>query len=123
VDDCQNHVPTEADNNLVQELSMRMSEIYDTEAKRADAFRKVLQDHYSITLYAAEVGDTSYRTDGHVCMGRYCFLITEAKREIGSTGSDPYLQAALYYEKFLRDPAAVASVSVLPCFHIFYFGK
>src|SRR5262245_54440198 len=53
----------------------------------------------------------------------YCFLITKAKKKIGSTGSDPYLQVALYYAQFIRDLAVKTPLSVLPCFHIFYFGK
>ncbi|KAF8468174.1 hypothetical protein BDZ91DRAFT_848037 [Kalaharituber pfeilii] len=92
VDECQNYKLTEVDIAFVLELSTEMSKIYDTEAERAKIFRP------------------------------HCFLITEAKREIGSTGSDPYLQAALYYQKFLDDPAAATPGSVLPCFHIFYFG-
>lgn len=123
MDDCKSYKPTEEDNAFVLELSASMSEFWSTEKLRADAFRSLLLKHYNIQLYAADVPNTSYQTDGHACILGYPFLITKAKREVGSGGSDPYLQVALYYFEFLRTLAAKTPSSVLPCFNIFYFGK
>ena len=123
VDNCEIYKPTEVDNAFVLDLSTNMSEIYDTEAESAKVFRDLLYQYYCIQLYPADVLGTSYRTDGHASIGPYCFLITKAKNEIGSTGSDPYLQAALYYAQFVCDLAVKTPLFVLPCFDISYFSK
>ncbi|KAH7904758.1 hypothetical protein BJ138DRAFT_1018649 [Hygrophoropsis aurantiaca] len=126
VDDYQKIAPTDTDNSFVLELSREMSSFHGDENRRMHKFRRMLSS-YGITLHAASVGSTKCTSDGHLMVGKFVAAIVEGKNEIGSGIAEPFLEAIMYYRKFieiLHNPQDdIAHLrSVVPCFHIIVFG-
>lgn len=63
-----------------------------------DAFRTQFAYFYlDMTLYAATVGATSYKTDGHFTIdGKFVVIIVQGKKEIESGGAEPFVEAICY---------------------------
>lgn len=124
IDESRTYVPTKEDNAFVLELSAEMSSIFRDKATRQDKFITVLQKHYQIQLVAGKIVGTSYETDGHCLAGGYMNLVTEAKNELGGSASgEPYFQACSNYRESTRRSSADNTMSVLPCFQLFYCGN
>ena len=103
-------------------LKDTMSAYYETEALRASAFRNAILEIYGINLQAASVADTDYRTDGHLIEGFFSCVISECKKEFGSTDADPFVEAGLYYRQLIRKRLTATPHSPLPCLVIYYVG-
>lgn len=122
VDDCEHHVPETLDHSLASKMNLAMSKFYDDEVVRAAKFREIILDSYLINLQAAAVGETKFRTDGHLMEGHFVCVISEAKNEPGSTRADPFVQAGLYYRQLTKKVLSVAERSPLPCLVMYYSG-
>jgi len=115
------HEPTPADNALVRELCMEMTLDSDSEAEKCSKFRRILSDHYKLTLYAAEIGPTQYRTDGHLQVGPYMAVVCEGKLWNGK--GNPQVQGALYWLKSIRENMKEKDpLDLLPCIIIHFIG-
>jgi hypothetical protein len=124
IDDSHTYAPVKEDNAFVLELSAAMSDVFRNEAARRDEFIAILSRHYEIQLVAGEIGGTGYKTDGHCLAGGYMDLVSEAKNELGSSaGAEPYFQGCLHYRASAKQSHADDSMSVLPCFQLFYCGN
>ncbi|KAG2045763.1 hypothetical protein BDR06DRAFT_1015318 [Suillus hirtellus] len=125
MDDCQNHQPTVHDNNIVLQLSEKMASFYPNELAQMNTFWQVLQD-YSIILNASMVGSTECMTDRHLLStnGQFVLMIIEGKNEIRSGTVKPFMEAMLYYCKFMEDSKIEMARlrSFIPCIHIIVFG-
>lgn len=123
VDDCGTHEPTSEDNSFVLELSLRMAEFFENEAKRQDAFIKILRGRH-IGIVPSSV--TGYITDGDVHVNARRYMILEVKSEVGSKGAEPYCQAILYYIEASKDEAKKAFEEDVqfnfPCLIVTLFG-
>ncbi|KAG1893517.1 uncharacterized protein F5891DRAFT_985860 [Suillus fuscotomentosus] len=126
VDDCQNHQPTVRDNDVVLQLSEKMASFYPNELARMNTFWQVLRD-YGIILNASMVGSTGCTMDGHLLStnGQFVLMIIEGKNEIGSGAAEPFMEAMLYYRKFMEDSKIEMARlrSFIPCIHIIVFGS
>ncbi|KAG1904999.1 uncharacterized protein F5891DRAFT_1183658 [Suillus fuscotomentosus] len=124
VDDCQNHQPTVRDNDVVLQLSEKMASFYPNELARMNTFRQVLRD-YGIILNASMVGSTGCTMDGHLLSTnrQFVLMIIEGKNEIGSGAAEPFMEAMLYYRKFMEDSKIEMARlrSFIPCIHIIVF--
>ncbi|KAG2363360.1 hypothetical protein BDR07DRAFT_1608884 [Suillus spraguei] len=126
IDDCQTHTITEEDNNLVNELANAMSALYQTEEMRVQAIKNVLaRFHLDFQLYR-KVPGTAYTTDALMSVAvrnnQHPFVIAEFKNEVGSSISEPYMQAVAYYIESTRTLAPQMSRFSLPCFLFIVFG-
>ena len=90
----KHYQPTLKDEVLVHELHQVMSESWQDEATQAKKFWKTLEEHYCIKLYAGDVSGTRRRTDSHVGVGNYLYVVYEVKGWNGK--GDPEVQAGLY---------------------------
>ncbi|KAG1883545.1 uncharacterized protein F5891DRAFT_1203239, partial [Suillus fuscotomentosus] len=124
VDDCQKYEPTVHDNDFVLQLSEKMASFYPNELARMNTFRQVLRD-YGIILNASMVGSTGCTTDRHILStnGQFVLMIIEGKNEIGSGTAEPFMEAMLYYRKFMEDSKIEMARlrSFIPCIHIIVF--
>ncbi|KAG2099257.1 uncharacterized protein F5147DRAFT_777377 [Suillus discolor] len=102
-----------------------MASFYPNELAWMNTFRQVLQD-YGIILNASMVGSTGCTTDGHILStnGQFVLMIIEGKNEIGSGTAEPFMEAMLYYRKFMEDSKIEMARlrSFIPCIHIIVFG-
>jgi len=115
------HVPTPADNAVVRELCMEMTLDSDSEAEKCSKFRRILSKHYKLTLYAAEVGPTQYKTDGHLQVGPYMAVVCEGKLWNGE--GNPQVQGALYWLQSVRENMKEKDpLDLLPCIIIHFIG-
>ncbi|KAG0697573.1 hypothetical protein DFH29DRAFT_811543 [Suillus ampliporus] len=128
VDDCRDLKPTHLDYRFVRELSEKMCMFFSDENARMEAFRTQLADSYDIALYNAGIGATAYSTDGHLMIGgKFIAVIAKGKKEIGSGGSEPFVEAMCCQREFMKflhkKPFHIDKLrSVFPCFHIIVFG-
>jgi hypothetical protein len=122
VDDCQNHTPTADDNKLVLTLSTDMSEFFADEKSRAARFREILMEH-GIMLAASEIEGSLCKTDGDIRWKGLCYLILEAKNELGGGGAEPLFEAILYYLKCMRKWSEKDARSRLPCLIMYLSGS
>jgi hypothetical protein len=120
IDDCDNYEPNKKDHDVVLKLQTAMSHIYADEKSRAKAIRDVFES-YGIYLRPTKIG--SFETDGDMTSGRFVTLLAEFKNDVGWSGAEPYLQAALYYLEFTRKLAPKYSQSSLPCLIMLVFGS
>ncbi|KAG1901794.1 uncharacterized protein F5891DRAFT_1187269 [Suillus fuscotomentosus] len=125
VDDCQKYEPTVHDNDFVLQLSEKMASFYPNELTWMNTFWQVLRD-YGIILNASMVGSTGCTTDGHLLSTnrQFVLMIIEGKNEIGSGAAKPFMEAMLYYHKFMEDSKIEMARlrSFIPCIHIIVFG-
>ncbi|KAG2086816.1 uncharacterized protein F5147DRAFT_791669 [Suillus discolor] len=125
VDDCQNHQLTVRNNDFVLQLSEKMASFYPNELAQMNTFRQVLRN-YGIILNASMVGSTRCTMDGHLLStnGKFVQVIIEGKNEIGSGAAEPFMEAMLYYCKFMEDSKIeIARLrSFIPCIHVIVFG-
>jgi hypothetical protein len=121
VDDRQNHIPTKEDNDFVLSLSREMSKFYIDEKARATEFRKILMEH-GIMLAASEIEGSLCRTDGDLRWKGLCYVILEAKNELGGGGAEPLFEALLYYLKSMRKRSEEEECPRLPCLIIYLSG-
>ncbi|KAG2057245.1 hypothetical protein BDR06DRAFT_1005282 [Suillus hirtellus] len=124
MDDSQKYKLTVHDNDLVLQLLEKMASFYPNELTWMNTFWQVLQD-YSIILNASMVGSTGYITDRHLLStnGQFVLIIIEGKNESGSGAAKPFMEAMLYYQKFMEDlKIEIARLrSFIPCIHIIIF--
>src|SRR5882762_3396273 len=93
----------------------------EDERKRRDSFIDLFRQ-YGAELLPADIISTTYRTDGHATQNGYIYCLSEAKPELVSGSAEPYFQSILYYWSSWKSRREVDSISVLPCFLIFYYG-
>jgi len=65
VDDCENHIPSREENELVLVLSRTMCEFFPSEKKWTVALEDVLAEH-SIEMAAMVISSTEYMNDGNM---------------------------------------------------------
>ncbi|KAF8523805.1 hypothetical protein JB92DRAFT_2882804 [Gautieria morchelliformis] len=116
-DDCESYVPTKEDNTFVIQFSSKMSEFYQTEGARAREARGMLRS-YDLHFNASTI--ESFTTDGDVRYNDFCFARLEVKAELGSSPSDPLVQAGCYYRSFTKQ--TITNRTNLPCFLIYIAG-
>ncbi|KAG2057287.1 hypothetical protein BDR06DRAFT_969482 [Suillus hirtellus] len=125
VDDCQKYEPTVHDNDFVLQLSEKMAAFYLNELVQMNTFWQVLQD-YSIILNASMVGSTGCTMDGYLLSTnrQFVLMIIEGKNEIGSGTAEPFMEAMLYYRKFMEDSKIEMArlQSFIPSIHIIVFS-
>jgi hypothetical protein len=118
--DCQEHVPTHADNWCLVNLHTAMLKEYIDEKARAVAFIDVFKKH-DVKLVPSKVGQ--YLTDGVVSTDGHVYLLSQCKNEWNNLSSDPALQAFMYYVKSLKDGRYGRRCTRLPCLIIYYVGE
>lgn len=122
IDDCDSVKATPADKTFLNEFVVAMSNIYDSEKDRQTKILKLFCDA-GIDLQSHKITGTDYTTDGSLFVGgRLLFVLAELKNEIGSTGSEPYLQAALYFLEAARNEVSNYLTSGLPCMILLIYG-
>ena len=122
VDECNTHTPTKDDNDFIANLSKCMSGFFEDERKRRDSFINLFRE-YGVELLPADIISTTYRTDGHATQNGYMYCLSEAKLELAAGSAEPYFQSILYYRASCKSGREGDSISVLPCFLIFYCGS
>ncbi|KAG2362906.1 hypothetical protein BDR07DRAFT_1450949 [Suillus spraguei] len=126
IDDCQTHTITGEDNNLVNELANAMSALHETEDIRAQAVKKVLAGYGLDFQLSSKVPRTAYVMDALISVtvrnNQHPCVIAEFKNEIGSSTSEPYMQAVTYYIESTRTFASKMSGFALLCFLFIVFG-
>ena len=121
VDDRQNHTPTMDDNELVLSLSRAMSKFYVDEYARAAKFREILMEH-GIMLAASEIEGSRCKTDSDLRWKGLCYIILEAKNELGGGGAEPLFEAMLYYLKSMRKRSEEDARARLPSLILYLSG-
>jgi hypothetical protein len=121
IEDCQTHQPTQEDNALALELSSAMSGFFKGEKARQTQFIRILGKH-GIHITPAEIVGTSYCTDGDMRLNGYPYLIVEIKLEMGSKGSEPVFQPAIYYVTHLRTQEHLNPHFAYPCLVSYLIG-
>ena len=117
----KHYQPTPKDKALVHELHQVMSESWQDEATQAKKFQKTLEEHYCIKLYTGDISRTRHRTDSHVGVGNYLYVVYEAKGWNGK--GDPEVQAGLYpIEAFRQTVLAKDLYDQFPCIIIYSIG-
>lgn len=115
------HRPTQNDYDLARDLRAAMPQAWDTEAAQCETFRSILTKHYGIQLYAAEIGGTSRRADGHLMVGSFMSTVFEGKtwRDSGC----PEVQSCLYWLTSIGKPVQNSDPhDLLPCIIVFLIG-
>jgi hypothetical protein len=122
VTNVEDHEPTPEDNALVRELRQVMSKPWDEELKQSGEFRQILEKHYDIQIYPAEVANTKRATDGHAAVGDYMYVVFEMKTWNGK--GDPEVQASLYSLEAFRAPIRGKKdpLDLLPCIIVYCIG-
>src|SRR5882762_1328797 len=95
IDDHQQHTPTVDDNELFWSLSRAMSKFNIDEYFRAAKFREILMEH-SIMLTVSEMEGSRCKMDGDLWWKSLCYIILEAKNQLGGGGAEPLFEAMLY---------------------------
>jgi len=121
INNCQNHTPTMDNNKLVLSLSRAMSKFYINEYARAAKFQEILMEH-SIMLVASEIEGSQCKTDGDLRWKGLCYIILEAKNELGGGGAEPLFEAMLYYLKSMRKQSEEDAHARLPSLIIYLSG-
>ncbi|KAG1758953.1 hypothetical protein EV702DRAFT_986033 [Suillus placidus] len=126
IDESQTHIATDEDNHFIGKLAHAMSTLYENEGERVDAVSKVLDGYHIRLRLKRKVQGTAYEMDGDVSIDvndrRHPYVIVEFKNETGSSTSEPYVQALMYYLQSTRTYAPTLSGSTLPCFLLAIFG-
>ncbi|KAF8675626.1 hypothetical protein AX14_005068, partial [Amanita brunnescens Koide BX004] len=115
--DCICHEPTTQDNQAALALMTAMPEFFEDEAGRLEGFTAILETHYGINLAKTEIAQ--YKSDGHVDVFGAKTLIVEVKAEFGSTNSEAYIEACLYYleagRRYFKGKDRLNDSMRLPC--------
>lgn len=98
-----------------------MSEFYDNERHRGTAIRDLFAE-YGIHPMQTTIEGTQYETDGDISYHNFRFVIFELKNEWGSTTSEPFFQAILYYLESTARQAPRLQGSALPCLIVLIAG-
>lgn len=112
---------------FLQRLSKDMCKYYDTEAERAHALREhFLQFFEGVSIACTEGTEGSVTLTVFTKKNEKWLMITcvviEAKKELGSTGSDPFMQALAYSIKSYAAGIKNGLDCSIPCFHIVMAG-
>ena len=99
VNDRQYRTPTVDDNELVLLFLSAMSKFYIDESSRVAKFQEILMEH-SIMLMASE--SSQCKMDGDLQWKGLCYIILEAKNELGGGSTEPLFKTMLYYLKSMR---------------------
>jgi hypothetical protein len=122
VENVEHHEPTPTDNALVRDLCEAMSGTWEDELMQSRKFREILEDHYGIQIYPANVAQTTRTTDGHAQVGGFIYVVFEMRTWNGK--GDPEVQASLY--SLEADRAAFQSkrdpLDLLPCIIVYCIG-
>ena len=122
MDDCKSYKPTPGDKTFLNEFIVAMSSIYDTEIHRQTTILELFRTA-DIVLQPNKIIGTDYTTDGSSFFGGHLlYVLAELKNEIGSTKSEPYLQAVLYYLEATRSHVSKYLTSGLPCIILLIYG-
>jgi len=121
LDTCDSGDVTAVDHDFALNLSRAMSSFYGNESARATKIREIFK-HYGLVFIRTKIGHTNYETDGDISLNGLRYALTEIKNEICSSGTEPYAQAALYYQEAMREHAEKLAHSVLPCLIVLVFG-
>ena len=98
-----------------------MSKFYVDEYARATKFREILMEH-GIMLAASEIEGSRCKTDGDLGWKGLCYIILEAKNELGGGGAEPLFEAMLYYLKSMRKRSEEDTRARLPSLIIYLSG-
>lgn len=118
-DDCKTSIPAAEDFELLDSIVDVMSRVYNSEKDRQNEILAAFGCN-KLPIIGSNIG--LYMTDGDLKLDRFRYVLAELKNEFGSTKSEPYFQAILYYLESTREQAVVYSLSILPCFVILIFG-
>ena len=122
MDDCESFKLTPEDKTFLNEFVVAMSSIYDTEKDRQTKILELFRTT-GIVLQPNKIIGTEYTTDGSSFLdGHLLSVLVELKNEIGSTKSEPYLQAVLYYLEATRNHVSQYLTSGLPCIILLIYG-
>ena len=122
MDNCESFKPTLEDKEFLNEFVVAMSNFYDTEKDRQTKILELFRTA-GIDLQPNKIIGTDYTTDGSSFLaGHLLSVLVELKNEIGSTKSEPYLQAVLYFLEATRKYVSQYLHSGLPCIILLIFG-
>ena len=122
MDDCKSFKPTTEDKAFIYKFVEAMSKIYDMEKDRQTAILDLFGTA-GIDMQPNRIVGTDYMTDGSsLVAGRLLYVLAELKNEIGSTASEPYLQAVLQFLESTKEYASEYLDSGLPCMILLIFG-
>ncbi|KAF8548570.1 hypothetical protein OG21DRAFT_1448999 [Imleria badia] len=124
-DDCQTGAMTEDDNQFAGKLANALSDLYTSESDRVKALGVVFRDGHVNFDFSKKIPGTDYSMDASLSVDNpdlppYC--IAEFKNEVGSSTSEPYMQAVAYYLEATKKHAPKQSNSAFPCFLLVVFG-
>lgn len=125
VDDCQTGTMTEGDNQFCSKLANALSDLYTSEQGRAKALDVVFKDGHVYFNFLEKIPGTDYQMDASLSIDGadlppYC--IAEFKNEVGSSTSEPYMQAVAYYLEATKKHASRQPKSTWPCVLLVVFG-
>ena len=112
-------MPMPDDIPFFLEFVRTMANVYELENDRRDTVLRIFENH-NMYIKPASIG--KFRTDGDQSSGKFRFVISEFKNEIGAKGAEPFFQAIFYYLEATREFAGQHSNSVLPCIIILIFS-
>jgi len=122
MNDCESFKPTPEDKAFLNEFVVAMSSFYDSETQRQWKILELFRDA-EIVLQPQKIIGTDYTTDGSAFFAsHFLYILAELKNEIGSTKSEPYLQAVLYYLEATRSHVSKYLTSGLPCIILLIYG-
>lgn len=107
---------------LVLELSNAMSAFFSDEEARQIEFIEILVSH-GFEMAPTEIVGTSYSTDVDMRCNGFPYLIGELKHEMGSTGTEPVFQSAVYYTAHLQQQKSINPRSPFPCLVMYLIGN
>ena len=92
------------------------------EGELCNKFQEILVKHYDIQLYAATIGSTTCRTDGHISVGKFIYAMCEGKLWKGSGDAEvqvgAYVLDAIWAVFNNGDP-----LDLFPCIIIYFIGE
>jgi len=92
------------------------------EGELCNKFQEILVKHYDIQLYAATIGSTTCRTDGHISVGKFIYAMCEGKLWKGSGDAEVQVRAYVLdtiWAVFNNgDP-----LDLFPCIIIYFVGE
>lgn len=125
LDDCQTGAMTEDDNQFAGKLANALSDLYASESVHVKVLEMVFKDGHVNFDFSTKIPGTDYSMDASLSIDNadfppYC--IAEFKNEVGSSTSEPYMQAVAYYLEATKKHAPKQSKSAFPCFLLVVFG-
>jgi hypothetical protein len=116
VDDAKTIVPKHMDYETASNIRDTMCQFFQDKQIRP-IIGEYLSDYFGMKVSSGHVRASEASTDGHISVGKHPIFILELKREVGSTSSEPSLQALAYFGHFCDQYKLWDDVtSCHPCF-------